>query len=86
MWCFYFPTKALFYLPIFFHFLVVGVVGRGTYLKNISITEGAIQGNAVCLKKQISDSSGRVCKHLLGFLMTEILFFTARFVGKCIYD
>ena len=32
--------------------------------------------------KQISDSSGGVCKHLLGFLMIEILFFTARFIGK----
>ena len=52
MSCSDFPAKALFYLPIFFfHFLGVGVVGRGTYLKNISTELGVIQGKTVCFKR-----------------------------------
>ena len=36
-------------------------------------------------QNHFSDSFGSVCKHLLGFLMSEMLFFTARYIGKRIY-
>ena len=36
--------------------------------------------------KQFSDSFGRFCKQLPGFMMTEMLFFTTKYIGKRIYD
>ena len=47
-----FQLKLYFiYLFFFFHFLGVGGVGRGTYLKNISTELGVIQGKTVCFKR-----------------------------------